>query len=423
MINIYIKEKCRTLLQSERKDYATTFLATGLIQGCNIITGILTARFLGPIGKGELTTVLWLPSLVLAVGSFSLPQAAAFHVSRNPTKGNVITAVSFWISLILGAIEAAILYPFLPLILGSNNANLILMSRIFLLYLPITFVGLTLLGIEQGYQRFARYNYLRLLPTVFYLLYLIGLAILRTASVRNILVGNLISQLVASLTLTKFASKDLVLKGIRIWRAQGKTLLRQGLLYSLPALSGIILMRADLAILIHMVSPEEVGYYSAALAVAMGQNGLASSLIQVNFPKVSTISSGKAAFVIRRQLNKSIVPLTLMGITVALCSPLIIKYLFGPAFIAAQKITIVLVATITIWGIGQIVENGLRGLGLGLPGAVANLVGFLSLLISASYFVRTYKALGMAISLMLSQVIVTILLIAYLRRINLQCRE
>jgi O-antigen/teichoic acid export membrane protein len=182
-------------------------------------------------------------------------------------------------------------------------------------------------------------------------------------------------------------------------------------------------MKADLAILIRMVPAEEVGYYSVALAIAMGQNGLASSLIQVNFPKVSTISSEKAALLIWRQLRKSVVPIVCMGITVALCSPLIIRYLFGPAFIAAQKIAIILVVAITIWGIGQIVENGLRGLGLGFPGAIANLVGFLALLISASYFVRTYKSFGMALSLMLSQIIVTILLIIFLHRITTKCRR
>ena len=152
-----------------------------------------------------------------------------------------------------------------------------------MIYLPIAFIGLTLLGRDEGTQKFARYNALKILPPLFYVSGLSVLAIIKRATVGNVLL----------ISLGQFAASAIrvVVPGSRLfphdWKyalGLSKKIAIQGLIFSLPALSGIILMSADIALLIHMISAEQVGYYSVALAIALGQTGIASSLIQVNFP-------------------------------------------------------------------------------------------------------------------------------------------
>jgi O-antigen/teichoic acid export membrane protein len=409
--------------RGDYQDYIVTIVVNILAQLCIVVSGILTARLLGPVGKGELTTVLFIPNLMLSIGILSLPQATAFYISRRSLDGRSVQATGFWMSLGLGLVEAAILYPLIPILLGSKGVVVILIARISLIYLPIAFTGFTLLGIEQGYQHFKKYNLLKHLPTFLYALLLIGMAIIRAADVSTFVMGFLLSQLIASTVLVVSSGRRLILphKDVRI--EYGRSLFKQGLVYTMPALSGILLMRADLAILIPTVSAGEVGLYSAALAIAMGQNVLTSSIIQVNFPKVCSANQMECYRIILNQLKKAIAPIFLIAVSLALVSPLIIKYLLGSAFAAAHGTTLILIAAIMVWCVGQIIDNGLRGAGLGLPSSLSYVGGIAVLLVFAACFVPRFRALGMAIAFFLAQVATTAALLAALYRFNKKTRN
>ncbi|HPW18394.1 MAG TPA: oligosaccharide flippase family protein [Candidatus Aminicenantes bacterium] len=404
-----------------RRDYVTTFVSTIIIQACGVITGILTARLLGPVGKGEVATVLWLPNLMVSVGILGLPQAAAFLVSRQRDRGDALTAVGFWIALASGVVQAAILYLLVPLILGPRAVHLAGISRLFLLYIPVAYFGLTLLGIDQGHQKFGRYNLLRMLPPLLYVFGLVFLILAKNANVTSVLLVNLAAQLIASAIRAWVAGKRLF--HVR-WPAileYGRDMFEQGFVFFWPALAGIVLMKTDLALLIHLETSEQLGYYTAAMAIAMGQTGVSTSLIQVSFPKVSSISRPEAVTMLRRHLAKSLAPIAGMALIVALLSPFIIKSLFGPSFLPALPITYVLIAAISIWGIGQVLENGLRAMGYGAPGALANGIGILVLAASSLVLVKPLRGLGMAVSMGLALLTAVGILGICLRRVSLEC--
>ena len=403
--------------QSAILDYTSTFLSTGLIQGIGVVTGVLTARLLGPAGKGDLATVFWLPGLMTAAGIVALPQAVAFEVSRHPEHDEVLTAAGFWLGLSLGMIEAAILYPLIPYILGPNKQYLVSISRWFLLYLPIAFPGLTLLGIDQGRQAFGRYNLLRLLPAVFYIAGILLLWWLRKANVITIVLSNLLAQFVTSWIRASIAGKKLLPHSASLWVEAGKRVLKRGVMLHLPAFASIVLMRADMPILIHMVSAEEIGYYSVAMAIAMGQIGIATSLVQVNFPKVAShASSQEAISVLLRQFRVAQPVVLGMALIIALITPWVIRYLFGTAFLPAILPAYILIVALAFWGLNQVLDNGLRAMGYGIPGTIANGAGLGVLLISGPFFVRLCRTTGMAIAVLISQACVMGFLLLHLRR-------
>ncbi len=404
-----------------RRDYVTTFASTIIIQACGVVTGILTARLLGPAGKGEVATVLWLPNLMVSVGILGLPQATAFLVSRQRARGEALTGVGFWIALALGTVQAAILYPLVPLILGPRAVHLAGISRLFLLYIPVAYFGLTLLGIDQGYQKFGRYNLLRMLPPLGYVVGLAYLFLAKNANVTSVLLVNLAAQLIASAIRAGVAGKRLFHARWAAFLEHGRDLFKQGFIFFWPALAGIVLMKTDLALLIHLETSEQLGYYTAAMAIAMGQTGVSTSLIQVSFPKVSSISRADAVAMLRRHLAKSLAPIAGMALVVALLSPFIIKYLFGPSFMPALPMTYVLIAAISVWGIGQVLENGLRAMGYGAPGALANGIGILVLAASSLVLVKSLRGLGMAVSMGLALLTVVGILGICLRRVSKEC--
>ncbi len=406
----------RVNYQSNLFDYASTFLSTGIIQGIGVITGVLTARILGPAGKGDLAVVFWLPSLMSLAGILALPQAIAYEVSRNPAEDNGRTAAGFWLSLGLGILEGAILYPLIPYIIGSQKHHLVYITRWFLLYLPITFSGFTLLGILQGHQAFGRYNILRVLPSIFYVGGIVSLWLLKKADVSTIVVCNLTAHLVTCIIILVSAGKSLFPRSLSICLEVGKQLLKRGLVFHLPTIAGIVLMRADMALLIHMVSAEEVGYYSVAMAIALGQIGAATSLVRVNFPKVAALQSDKSVEMLMGHFRMAQPIIIIVAFMVALASPWLIRYLFGPLFLPSLYPALVLVGALAIWGLNQILDNGVRAIGYGGPGTVANMTG-LGVIISCGYIlIDRFGIMGMAIAGVIAQIVVFVILVLFCRK-------
>lgn len=393
-------------------DYISTFSASLLIQGLGVITGVLTARLLGPVGKGELATVFWLPGLMTVAGIMGLPQASAFLVSRSPDRQRDLTSAGFLLAFCLGALAAAILYPLMPLILGPDKQSLVGVSRLFLLYLPIVYSSLTLLGIDQGRQAFGQYNILRLLPAVLYVAGILALWWIDAISVAAVVTAYLIVQGIAWLIRAGAARRSLLPHSSDSWRATVCEIGKQGLQFHLPALAGIILMRLDIFILIRMESAEQIGFYSVALSMALMQISVATTLVQVSFPKIARQSSPQeAAEAIARQFRIS-QPLILgMAVATLALTPLLVWFLFGRSYLPAIVPALILAMAYAIWGLNQVLDNGIRGMGSFKPGVVANGLGIIIILIFGIILTYLYGIIGMAVAMLLSQMWVLILLV------------
>lgn len=400
-------------------DYGTTVLATGMIQAFGVITGILTARLLGPAGKGDLTTVFWLPGLMTEAGIVALPQAIAFAVSRNPERNASFTAAGFWIALNLGLLEMVMLYPLVPWILGSDKQHLVTISRWFLLYLPVVFASLTLLGIDQGRQAFRRYNFLRLLPSVLYVVGMLSLWRVGRVGVTEFVLANLFAHIVTLVIRSGASGKSLFPPSFTSCLRDSALVIKRGLIFHLPSLAGILLMRADIFLLIRMVSPENIGYYTVAMSIALVQLGITSSLIQVNFPKVAALNLQRAADTMLRQFRVAQMPIIGMALFVELVSPWIVRYIFGKAFLPAVMPAFVLIIALAIWGLSQLLDNGFRAMGHVMPGVISSCAGLIVLLITGLFLTRQIGIIGMAVGVLCGQLIVFSSLLLACRRLLL----
>jgi O-antigen/teichoic acid export membrane protein len=400
-------------------DYASTFASSGLIQVFGVITGIMTARLLGPSGKGDLATVLWLPGFLTAAGILALPQAVAFQASYNHENDMNLTSAGFWLSLFWGLLLAVVMYPFIPFIIGNSKLYLLDICRLFLLYLPIVFSGLALLSVDQGRQKFARFNFLRILPTVLYLLGIFILWLMRKANLTTIVLICLLSQLLATWIRAAVAGKSLFFHSFSNWILTAQQLLKRGAVFHIPDIAGVILMRIDMALLIQMVSAQDIGYYSVAMAVSLGQTGLASSIVQVGFPKVAAHNYDEAREILLNQFRFSQPVILCLALAVGLSSPWIIRYAFGSPFLPAVRPTLILVPALALWGLNQILDNGLRAMGYSFYSVAANSIGVIFMVFGGFVLTKLFGITGMASACLLAQFIALTALIFICHR-NLQ---
>src|SRR5580658_6318640 len=70
-------------------------------------TGILTARTLGPAGRGELAAMILWPLFVASVTTLGVPNSLIYHLRRRPEERGQLIANGFVLAAVLGIIAAA----------------------------------------------------------------------------------------------------------------------------------------------------------------------------------------------------------------------------------------------------------------------------------------------------------------------------
>src|SRR5687768_5628187 len=101
-----------------------TASATALILGCGVVTGLIAARSLGPIGRGQLAAVtVWASTLVFA-GAFGLSDAVAYFTAADrKSRGRVWTTGQLG-AIVLGLLVAAAGWWLIPIAFRAGDAAL-----------------------------------------------------------------------------------------------------------------------------------------------------------------------------------------------------------------------------------------------------------------------------------------------------------
>lgn len=147
-----------------------TFITNAALQLLGFCTGIITARALGPEGRGALAALLFWPSLLSSIAQMSIDEALISRVARAEPQRASIVASAIALCVCNGALFWLLSVPSLPLVLGASRTGYYELVVLFAaLWLPVTAVLSALLGNEQAAFRFGRANALRFIPQVTYL--------------------------------------------------------------------------------------------------------------------------------------------------------------------------------------------------------------------------------------------------------------
>ena len=408
---------------SNRRAYAQTFTASVAIRMLGVVSGVLAARLLGPAGRGELAVIIFLPMLLEPLGILELPRSLAYEVSRVDELSGAVIATSFWLAVGLGVIQALLLAELLPLYLPADKLHLLSASRWFMIYLPTVYITHTLMGSDQGRGKFGRFSILLALPGLFYV---VGIAVAWASGrvtpatfAACILMGALI---VAALR----AQMD--------WRAISCTLpdwttaqrlLKRGISFYLPTVVSIALYRADMFILVRMASTEAIGLYAVAQAIALGQIGAVNPFLQVGFSAVAAeTDEQKALHTLGQHFRVAELAVTGVGLLAVAVTPWLIRLMFGARFSGAVPATYLLIGATVVWGIEQVLEQGLRAAGHPRPGIVSNLLGLLVLIGIGVPACARYGIVGIASAALAAQCLNLGVLIGFcVARLNMSARS
>jgi enterobacterial common antigen flippase len=386
-----------------KKAYINTFVANIFIQICTVLQGVLLARFLGPIGRGEFAAVILWPSMFAGIGILGINIAIARYAGKGEQAGKLVRTAIF-AGLITGTVTTLLCAILLPTLIPEDKHELLRPAYFFLLFIPLNHIGLNLMAVDHGRGDFVGLNISR---TIMYPIFFIGLLACWIFAQEKIfwVVGALLFAN-ASVVVFRLMMKSKSICSLSTSVIRPKLLLKASLPFILVSVIAVLYAQLDKALLIWLSSPQEIGWYVAAFAAAGSVNILSSALGIVQFSSAARAMHGKGfnhlASVLRRCAMVSIIG----GGFLFPLLPLLVPLVYGSAFKGAIPIAQVLLPGMILAGLSEIINQALCGQGKPLLGIFSRVLGLMVMGLVGLWLYKIIGSQGIAVAFFASELFV-----------------
>src|SRR6266487_3986788 len=164
------------------REFASTLLTNVVIQGCTLVQGILVARLLGPVGRGQFAAAILWPNLFAGMGGMGVGVALARRAGRATDLARVIRT-GLLLTLVTGTVVAALCTAAIPWLLPGSDTVVRNAAYLFVPFILFNQIALAMIAIDQGAGWFGRMNWTRLIVNPVYLALVI---VLWLAGIRDV---------------------------------------------------------------------------------------------------------------------------------------------------------------------------------------------------------------------------------------------
>src|SRR5665647_1907065 len=293
------------------------FVSRIVTLGTSFLIGIVIARTLGPVGKGELSVVMQVVSLLAVLLSLGIGSANVFFVSHRRT----VPGVAAGNSVILAVVSAAAGLPLIVALLHSPIAVVpgVTWTTVILavLLLPVTLLTGWLLGVIAGLGR-------------------IRLSVwLAVGAWRS----------VAPLGVDSTAARATVSYSARTYAGE---------------MAGYLVERQDMLLLGWLAGAGAVGLYSVGVSAAELVWFVPSALGPIIFAKAARTSVDSAADYVARSSRVSVLSMVVVSAVGVVLLPPVIGLVYGQAFATAAFAFYALLPGILCDGVGRVLTSFLH---------------------------------------------------------------
>lgn len=383
------------------KANTSTFFTSLAIQGCGVITGVVTARLLGPAARGELATVMLWPMILSNLGLMGCNWALARQVASHPEREAGLICGAAALGLAAASIYFLMGYLLIPFVLPLDRGYLLPLSRFCLLLIPLDIFSQILLGIEHGRMRWRRYNFVRASFFIFYLILICILWATRRAQASWFVWAFLASHLLAVLLRLSIQRKSFALGKLHF--SECLRLLRSGLPYFWATAANLLSVQLDKVLVVSLMSASAAGIYAVALTFGNAQSCLGEALGITSFAVLSNErNAASQEKILTETFRQSALVSAGLGLLLSLLIPFLIKPLFGFEFSQAVRPAMILAIAAALTTSSEILNEGLRGAGRPFAGLAAQLLGTGVLALAAALLLQKFGLIGMACAVFLS---------------------
>jgi O-antigen/teichoic acid export membrane protein len=366
-------------------------------------TGVLTARLLGPAGRGELAAMTLWPLFVASVTTLGVPSSLIYYLRHHPEERNRLVANGFAISAVLGVVAGLLTVFILPWWLHQYSQQVIHAARWFLLAVPIGSVTLAGRAVLEASHDFSASNAIQLLTpfaTLIGLVFYLGIHRFDpyTAGLAYIL---------ASIPTLLFMIIRVRRLCVMVWDIQ-KSVIQKIFGYGIRSygidLLGTLALQVDQVLVVSLLSPSAMGSYVVVLSMTRTLNLFQNSVVMVLFPKAAGQSVRDVVAVTGESVRASGLMTAACGIPVCMAGPIVLRFFYGNEYVSAVGALRILVLEVILSGTTYVLAQAFMA--LNRPGVVTILQAIgLSLSIPMMLvLIPRYGIYGAAVSLLISTI-------------------
>ena len=313
-------------------DSLQVFSGEMAMMAIGMVNGVITARCLGPSGRGSFQLLVLLPIMLSNFVKLGIPQASVFYMRRRGASASDVASNSIWFAFVMGG--AAVLVCWferdwlLTKFLKEIPPLLLLPS---LVLIPFVLLQFYLLGVAQAQERFREYNIRQLVPNT---LSLIGLS--TTLILFHMgLVGAILVQVSIVIMMTVWMTWRVHREAplhLRWNPSLARGMLAFGSKSYVQTLAATLHLRLDQFLCAYFLAPADVGLYAVAVNFGTLLDKIGEAAGTVMFPRLAGSSDHDAHAATTRVCRHTLFVLALGGTAFAIGAPIVVPVLYGSRF-------------------------------------------------------------------------------------------
>jgi O-antigen/teichoic acid export membrane protein len=342
-----------------------------------LITGVISARFLGPEGRGRLAVAQTVGTLVGTTLALALGESLIFFVRTKARAAPVVLKSAVAVALIPVVLAAALAVVLTPVLLGGDPAAIPATRWYCLIGVPLVVLGYPItFRLASGDA--ARWNRLRFIMPACWLLTLLGFVIAGSRSVAAIVATFVGLQLVIAPFLWRRPFRR---RGS--WRAApvDPSLFGPMLRYGAPLLLATAPLtlnaRVDQLVIANRAPAAELGRYAVSISYAAVGVVVLSSVGMILFPHLAALAVESRVDALARSVRGTAIIALAVGALSAAAAPALIPIVFGDQYAVPVLVPTALAAWTAFLGLNIALEAGLRALDASMWILVAEVVGII----------------------------------------------
>jgi O-antigen/teichoic acid export membrane protein len=376
------------------KDGAVTVIFTVAKLALGLLTGIISARLLGPDGRGALAAVLTAPQLLGWVLALGCGKAVTFYLSRDATLGARLLSTWLVIFIPVSVIAVIIGESALPSLLAAQSEETLDLARLFMPTIVLVLLSDLVLGIVLGDQDFLYFNMLSFVQfagaaAAYVLLWQYGHFTVASAAVTQAIMGLVVLVAATSCVVRRhgLAWPDVDLGRRTFWYA----LRTHG-----EIISGTVTQRLDLLIIPAFLTASSVGFYAIATSISWIIVNVCGPLALIVMPAAAHRGESGRNVVIK-SLQATLIIGILLGGGLFLFADLGIRLVYGEEFSESVLPLRILLPGTVLYAAAFILLNGLYAENRPFTATIAQMLGMAVTVAGLLIFLRSGGILAAAI--------------------------
>jgi O-antigen/teichoic acid export membrane protein len=397
-----------------KRAFFATFATSVWTQVLTLITGALTARLLGPEGRGQFAGAQVWPMIIGVVALVGANSSLSLLVAKEREKKGAFEWQALSLGLPLSILGAVIGWVAMPLLVPTDNPDLLWLSRVNLIYIPLYVLTAFLMAIDQGCGDFRRFNIARNILAPVYLVLLVAIWM---SGLRDV-IWFIYALLAANLAVLAYRVAVIRWDQIGDHATAPSRLFQTGISFWITGIVGILRENAARLLLMFLLGPASLGLFVVAFTASAAHLNVSKSLNLIIFSRSAALQGEHALQDAARFFRLMGIVNFVLSMLMVAAMPVLIWIIYGSKFSESVIPAMMLLLAQYFLSQGGILDEALRGQGrpyVGLVGLIAGVAAFAAL---GWFLAKPYGLVGVAAASIGGQLIYWLWMMMAFRRIG-----